>query len=258
MLRSLSIRDIVVFDRLDLDLAGGLCALTGETGAGKSILLDSLGLATGQRAEGRLVRSGAERGAVIATFELPADHPADDLLREQEIDPEDVLIVRRTLSADGRSRAFVNDQPVSVGFLARLGETLVEVHGQAAEVGLMKTANHRGILDRFAVNERRLAAVRDAHAEWRRLTRAHDERKAEIEKARQEEEYLAHAVAELEELGPEPGEEERLAERRGFLMQVEKIAEAVQDAVNALEDDGGVASRLRAAERALDRVRDRA
>ncbi|PJK29778.1 DNA repair protein RecN [Minwuia thermotolerans] len=258
MLRSLSIRDIVVFDRLDIDLAGGLCALTGETGAGKSILLDSLGLAIGQRAEGRLVRSGADRGAVIAVFELPGDHPAQELLREQEIEPEDQLIVRRTLSADGRSRAFVNDQPVSVGFLARLGETIVEVHGQAAEVGLMKTANHRGILDRFAGNDARLAAVARTHAEWRRLEKAHAARVAEVEKARAEQDFLEHALAELEELAPEPGEEERLAERRGFLMQVEKIAEAVSDAVGALEDEGGVASRLRAAERALDRVRDRA
>lgn len=258
MLRSLSIRDIVVFDRLDIDLAGGLCALTGETGAGKSILLDSLGLAIGQRAEGRLVRAGAERGAVTAIFELSGDHPAQELLREQEIEPEDQLIVRRTLSADGRSRAFVNDQPVSVGFLARLGEAIVEVHGQAAEVGLMKTANHRGILDRFAGNDARLAAVARAHAEWRRLEKAHADRVAEIEKARAEQDYLSHALAELEELAPEPGEEERLAERRGFLMQVEKIAEAVSDAVGALEDEGGVASRLRAAERALDRVRDRA
>jgi DNA repair protein RecN (Recombination protein N) len=258
MLRSLSIRDIVVFDRLDLDLAGGLCALTGETGAGKSILLDALGLATGQRADGRLVRQGAGRGSVTAIFDWPADGPLAALLSEHEIDPDEALFVRRTVNADGRSRAFVNDRPVSVGLLARLGEALVEVHGQAAEVGLMKTANHRGVLDQFAGNAPLLARVADA---WRTVRATQDalaDRRREIDEARREEDYLRHAAGELEELAPQEGEEAALGERRGFLMQIERIAEAVSDAVEALEGEGGVAGRLRAAQRALDRVRDRA
>jgi DNA repair protein RecN (Recombination protein N) len=258
MLRSLSIRDIVVFDRLDLDLAEGLCALTGETGAGKSILLDALGLATGQRADGRLVRQGQDRGTVIAEFDPAATEAVRDLLAEQEIDAAEELIVRRNLSADGRSRAFVNDQPVSVGFLGRLGQKLVEVHGQAAEVGLMHQANHRSILDQFAANQMRLKAVQEAFRAWRAAVSAFEDRKAEQEAAEREEDYLRHAAKELADLAPQAGEDEALAERRGFLMQVGKIADAVSDAVGALEGDGGIAGRLRSAERALDRVRDQA
>lgn len=256
MLRSLSIRDIVVFDRLDLDLSGGLCALTGETGAGKSILLDALGLATGQRAEGRLVRAGQDRGAVIAEFDPPAESEILALLDEQEIDGRDELIVRRTLNADGRSRAFINDQPVSVGFLARLGQALVEVHGQAAETGLMHPANHRGILDQYAGNQAQAGLVARRHASWKTAEKELTRRREELEAARREEDFLRHAVEELNDLAPEAGEEEELASRRGFLMQAGRIAEAVSDAVDALEGDGGVAGRLRSAERALDRVRD--
>lgn len=256
MLRSLSIRDIVVFDRLDLDLSGGLCALTGETGAGKSILLDALGLATGQRAEGRLVRAGQDRGVVIAEFDPPAEPQILDLLGEQEIDGRDELIVRRTLNADGRSRAFVNDQPVSVGFLSRLGEALVEVHGQAAETGLMHPANHRGILDQYAGNQQRADLVAKQHRTWKTAEAELMRRQEELEAARREEDFLRHSAEELNDLAPEAGEEEELSSRRGFLMQAGRIAEAVSDAVDALEGDGGVAGRLRSAERALDRVRD--
>lgn len=258
MLRSLSIRDIVVFDRLDLELADGLCALTGETGAGKSILLDALGLATGQRADGRLVRQGQERGVVIAEFEPATTDDLRDLLSEQDIDATEELIVRRTLNADGRSRAFVNDQPVSVGFLGRLGQRLVEVHGQAAEVGLMQQANHRNILDQFAGNRANLKKVQSAYRDWRRAVEEHDQRKSEQEAAEREEDYLRHAATELADLAATDGEDEALAERRGFLMQVGRIADAVADAVGALEGDGGIAGRLRSAERALDRVRDQA
>lgn len=258
MLRSLSIRDIVVFDRLDLELADGLCALTGETGAGKSILLDALGLATGQRADGRLVRQGQERGVVIAEFEPATTDDLRDLLSEQDIDATEELIVRRTLNADGRSRAFVNDQPVSVGFLGRLGQRLVEVHGQAAEVGLMQQANHRNILDQFAGNRANLKKVQSAYRDWRRAVEEHDQRKSEQEAAEREEDYLRHAATELADLAASDGEDEALAERRGFLMQVGRIADAVADAVGALEGDGGIAGRLRSAERALDRVRDQA
>lgn len=258
MLRSLSIRDIVVFDRLDLELAEGLCALTGETGAGKSILLDALGLATGQRAEGRLVRQGQDRGTVIAEFDPAPTAEVRELLEEQDIDASDELIVRRTLNADGRSRAFVNDQPVSIGFLGRLGQCLVEVHGQAAEVGLMHPANHRGILDQFAGNQATLKSVGAAYRTWRSAVDELEKRRAEQEAAEREEDYLRHAARELGDLAPQEGEDEALSERRGFLMQVGRIADAVSDAVSALEGDGGIAGRLRSAERALDRVRDQA
>lgn len=258
MLRSLAIRDIVVFDHLDLTLANGLCALTGETGAGKSILLDSLGLALGARAEGRLVRTGAERGGVTATFELPANHPVRDLLQENELPVTDEIMLRRSVALDGRSRAWINDQPVSVGLLASVGARLVEIHGQAAEVGLLDAASHRPILDAFAGLEPDVTALRKHWDTWQLTARKLQSAREALAQARADEELLRHTVDELSELAPEEGEADRLSERRGFMMQVEKIADAVKDATAALEKDGGVATKLRTAERALDRVREQA
>lgn len=258
MLRSLAIRDIVVFDQLDLTLANGLCALTGETGAGKSILLDSLGLALGARAEGRLVRTGAERGGVTATFELPARHPVRDLLQENELPVADEIMLRRSVALDGRSRAWINDQPVSVGLLASIGARLVEIHGQAAEVGLLDAASHRPILDAFAGLEPDVTALRQQWDAWQLTARKLKSARKALAQARADEELLRHTVDELSELAPEEGEADRLSERRGFMMQVEKIADAVKDATAALEKDGGVATKLRTAERALDRVREQA
>lgn len=260
MLRSLAIRDIVVFDRLDLSLAPGLCALTGETGAGKSILLDSLGLALGARSEGRLVRTGAERGGVTAIFELPADHPVRAFLSENDLpDAEgEELFLRRAVGTDGRSRAWINDHPVSISLLATIGAQLVEIHGQAAEVGLLDAASHRPILDAFAGHETEVAALRRQWDTWQQSAARLAEAKAALEQARAEEDLLRHTVEELNELAPMEGEADQLAERRGFMMQVEKIADAVSDATAALEKDGGVAAKLRTAERALDRVREQA
>lgn len=258
MLQSLSIRDIVVFDRLDLELPDGLCALTGETGAGKSILLDSLGLTLGQRAEGRMVRHGADRGQVTAIFELPDDHPANTLLDEQGIDAEDLLILRRAITREGRSRAYVNDHPVSAGTLARLAETLVEIHGQAAETGLLDPKTHRGILDTYGSLDKQAKTVRASWQVWQDIKNRLKDLTDRLEKAAAEESYLRHVLSELDELAPEPDEESQLADRRAFLMSVEKIAGALADAQAALEDNGGVAGRLRTAERALDRVRDSA
>ncbi|MDF1722493.1 MAG: DNA repair protein RecN [Minwuia sp.] len=258
MLRSLAIRDIVVFDQLDLTLANGLCALTGETGAGKSILLDSLGLALGARAEGRLVRTGAERGGVTATFDLPPRHPVRDLLVENELPGSDEIILRRSVALDGRSRAWINDQPVSIGLLSSVGAHLVEIHGQAAEVGLLDAASHRPILDAFASLERDVAALHKQWDAWQETARKLDGARAALAQARADEELLRHTVDELSDLAPEEGEADQLSERRGFMMQVEKIADAVNDATAALEKDGGVATKLRTAERALDRVREQA
>lgn len=260
MLRSLAIRDIVVFDRLDLSLAPGLCALTGETGAGKSILLDSLGLALGARSEGRLVRTGAERGGVTAIFELPADHPVRAFLADNDLPDADgeELFLRRSVGTDGRSRAWINDQPVSISLLAAVGAQLVEIHGQAAEVGLLDAASHRPILDAFAGHEAAVAALRRQWETWQHSAARLAEAKAALAQARAEEDLLRHTVEELNELAPMEGEADQLAERRGFMMQVEKIADAVSDATAALEKDGGVAAKLRTAERALDRVREQA
>ncbi|TAJ32268.1 MAG: DNA repair protein RecN, partial [Reyranella sp.] len=169
MLATLSIRDFVLIEKLDLDFAqaGGLGALTGETGAGKSILIDALGLALGARAESGTVRRGAAQASVAAAFDLPRGHAARDVLAEQGMDGEDTLTLRRTIAADGRGRAFVNDQPASVALLRRLGETLVEIQGQMEQHGLLDTATHRASLDAFAGLDKQSAAVASTWRDWR-------------------------------------------------------------------------------------------
>lgn len=254
MLSGLSIRDIVLIDRLDLRLQPGLCVLTGETGAGKSILLDSLGLALGMRADSGLVRRGAGQGSVVAEFMIAPGHPAWGMLREQGIEAEESLLLRRVVGADGRSRAFVNDQPVSVGLLRRIGDVLVEIHGQSAEQALFDTAVHRAILDAFGGLEAQVAAVGEAYGEMKRASAAVEELKHAAEQARRDEEYLRHAVGELEELDPKAGEEAELAETRLFLQNAEKVLGGLRDALAVLEEGEGVESRLRVAQRALEQA----
>ncbi len=258
MLRALAIRDIVLIDRLELALDDGLCVLTGETGAGKSILLDALGLALGARADSGLVRHGAEQGSVAAAFDLPPDHPARALLAEQEIIGEDELVLRRVIGADGRSRAFVDDQPVSVGLLRRLGGLLVEMHGQNEEQGLLDPAGHRALLDAYAGLAPIAARVRAAFVAMREAAAAAAAAQAELDAARRDEDYLRHVKGELDALAPEPDEEAALAETRSLLMHGEKIAAALAEATEAMEEGGGVASRLRLASRALLRAAERA
>jgi len=258
MLVQLAIRDIVLIDRLDLNLGPGLNVLTGETGAGKSILLDALGLALGRRADAGLVRQGVAQGVVAATFEPADGHPVQALLDEQGLDGSDHLVLRRIVQADGKSRAFVNDQPVSVALMRRIGDLLIEVNGQNDEQGLLDAATHRALLDAYGALVRDTEAVRNAHAARQAASNQAAEMRAELDKARAEEEYAAHVVAELDKLGAEPGEEASLAAERVTLQAGEKIAQGVTDAISALEEQGGVESRLRAALRAIERVADRA
>jgi DNA repair protein RecN (Recombination protein N) len=258
MLVQLAIRDIVLIDRLDLGLGPGLNVLTGETGAGKSILLDALGLALGRRADAGLVRQGVAQGVVAATFEPEEGHPVQSLLDEQGLDGSDHLVLRRIVQADGKSRAFVNDQPVSVALLRRIGDLLIEINGQNDEQGLLDAATHRALLDVYGGLAREVEAVRRAHAARQAAAAAAAEARAELEKARAEEEYAAHVVAELGKLNPEPGEEARLAAERLTLQAGEKIAQGLADAVAALEEQGGVESRLRSALRTIERVAERA
>ena len=185
-LAALTIRDVVLIERLALSFRPGLCVLTGETGAGKSILLDALGLALGARADSSLVRHGAEQASVTAEFELSGDHPAFAILREQGLDPDDRLVVRRTVSADGRSRAWVNDQAVGVGLLKRLGEELVEVHGQFDTHGLLNPQTHRAVLDAYAGLDAQAAQVAAAHRAWRQVEEARANAAAEIALFQQE------------------------------------------------------------------------
>lgn len=258
MLTSLAIRDVVLIERLDLAFGPGLTTLTGETGAGKSILLDSLGLALGGRAESGMVRAGQGQAAVAAAFAPPAGHPAFEILREQGIEPEEDLVLRRVVQADGRSRAFVNDQPVGVALLRRLGATLVEVQGQHDQVGLADPASHGGLLDAFGALEPRRSATAEAWSAWRTATRRLAEARATIAAAQREEEWLRHAVAELQDLAPEDGEEDRLATERQRLQQGERRAEAIAAAIAELSPRdrraANPARALREASRALERL----
>jgi len=256
MLQGLSIRDVVLIDRLDIAFAPGLTVLTGETGAGKSILLDSLGLALGARAEGGMLRPGAQQLSVAAEFALAKAHPAHAILADQGIAAADTLILRRVVGADGRSRAFINDQPASVGLLRRLGETLTEIHGQFESHSLLDPATHRTVLDAFAGLDGR--PVCDAWAGWRAAVEARAAAEADLAGARGEEEFLRHAVAELDALAPKVGEEAELAARRATLMAGEKLAEAMEAARQALSRPAEVEAALRAAQRALERVADKA
>ena len=258
MLTGLAIRDVVLIERLDLAFGPGMTTLTGETGAGKSILLDSLGLALGQRAEAGMVRTGQAQASVAAAFAPPSGHPAFDILREQGIEPEDDLVLRRVVQADGRSRAFVNDQPVGVALLRCLGATLVEVQGQHDQVGLADPATHGGLLDAFGALEPRRAATAEAWSAWRTATRRLAEAREAIAAAQREEEWLRHAVAELKELNPQEGEEDRLAAERQRLQQGERRAEAIAAAIAELTPRDRRAATparaLREAARALERL----
>lgn len=259
MLASLSIRDVVLIDRLDLSYEPGLSVLTGETGAGKSILLDALGLALGERADSGLVRHGADQATVIAAFELADPDAVDAILSEADLDPSDgSLILRRVVTADGRSRAYVNDQPTSVGLMRRLGDVLVEIQGQFDQRGLMDPATHRETLDAFAGLGREAAAVATAWSAWRTALVALETARADLEKARADEDYLRHAVAELDQLAPQVGEEDRLAETRAMLMNAEAVVEALNTASAAIAEDGGADNAVARAQRALERVADRA
>ncbi len=255
MLLSLAIRDIVLIERLDLELAAGLTVLTGETGAGKSIILDSLGLVLGERADRGLLRAGAMQGAVTACFQPPDDHVAQALLAAQDLaSGEAEIVVRRSLGADGRSRAYVNDAPVSGTTLRALGDLLVEVHGQMDQRGLTDAKSHKAVLDAFAGHDQLLAAIRAAYEAWRRLERAIAERRAAIDKARRDEDYLRHRLLELEALDALPGEEERLADERSRLLHQEKLVAALDQALGDLAGGDGALGKLGAAERRLRRA----
>lgn len=257
MLIGLWIRDVVLIEALDLPIGPGLTALTGETGAGKSIILDALGLATGARAEAALVRQGASLAQATALFAPSPDHPAWALLDEKGLtyDPSEDLVLRRTVSADGRSRAFVNDQATSVGVLRELGALLMEVHGQHETVGLLDTRTHRPLLDAFGQLSAPLAKVGEAWKAWRGALARRDELAATAEQAAAEMEELSLRLSELDRLEPREGEEADLAESRAMLGAAEK---ALADIASAREAFDGLAPRMAQAVRALDRARERA
>jgi DNA repair protein RecN (Recombination protein N) len=253
MLVQLAIRDIVLIDRLELEFSGGMTVLTGETGAGKSILLDAFSLALGGRGDGALVRAGESQGQVIAAFDPPLDHPARQIAAEQEIPVEGDLILRRVQWADGRSRGYVNDQPVSIQVLRAIGRELVEIHGQHDDRALSDPALHRALADAFGGLEPLAEATRSAHVCWRRAERLLRDEQEMIELARKEADYLRHAFEELSKLRPEPGEEERLAGERTAMQQAEKVFGDLREAQDTVSGEGSPLALLSGAMRRLDR-----
>ncbi|MGA1209613.1 MAG: AAA family ATPase, partial [Gemmobacter sp.] len=259
MLLNLSVRDILIVRALELDLGPGLTVLTGETGSGKSILLDCLGLALGWRGRADIVRPGAANGEVSATFALPPDHPARAILAEAGLpDADDMLILRRQVAADGRRSQWVNDRRAGAETLRALAETLVELHGQHDERGLLNPRGHRALLDDFAGAAE---AVERCRAAWRRLSEARAAlaaAEAALAAAQRDEEFLRHAADELARVDPRPGEEATLAESRAILMHGESILAALNEATADLARAGGVEQALRTALQKLERARAKA
>jgi DNA repair protein RecN (Recombination protein N) len=238
MLRGLDIRDLLLIDRLSVEFRPGLNVLTGETGAGKSILLDALGFVLGWRGRADLVRTGTEQGEVTAVFDLSSDHPARAVLVEAGLPAGDDLILRRTNTADGRKTAFVNDRRTTGDVLRALSDTLVELHGQHDDRGLLNPRGHRAMLDAFAGHDEALAATRAA---WTALTTARadlDAARAALVEAAREEEFLRHAVAELDRLAPDPGEDAALDARRRLMQGAARVGEDIVRAAQALGADG--------------------
>ena len=258
MLVQLAIRDIVLIDRLEIDFGAGLTVLTGETGASKSILLDAFSLALGGRGDGGLVRSGQPQGQVVAVFDTPHDHPARLAAAEQGLAIDGDLILRRAQMADGRTRAFVNDQPVSVQALKAIGRELVEIHGQHDDRALIDPAAHRSLADAYGGLEPLVEKTRAAYAEVKRAEKALQEERLALEAARKEADFLHHAHAELSKLKPQPGEEEKLATERAAMMQAEKVVGDLRDALDSVSGDGSPISTLSSALRRLDRRQSQA
>ena len=258
MLTALSIRDVVLIERLDLSFAAGLTVLTGETGAGKSILLDSLGLALGARSDSGLVRRGAEQASVTASFAPPTGHPALDLLAEQGVALGDEIVLRRVVSKDGRSRATINDQPVGLALLRRAGALLVEVQGQGEQMGLADPSGHAALLDAYGVPTPVRAAIGVAWSAWRHAANTLLAARTAIAEAQREEDWLRHSADELSTLAPVEGEEDRLAAERQRLQQGERRAEAIAAALSEIAPkdrrNAGPASSLRSASRALQKL----
>jgi DNA repair protein RecN (Recombination protein N) len=258
VLTALAIRDVVLIERLDLVFDQGLTVLTGETGAGKSILLDSLGLALGARAESGLVRASAEQASVTACFSPPTGHPVGDVLDEYGLTADDEVVLRRVVTRDGRSRAFINDHPVGVGLLRRVGALLVEVQGQHEQMSLADPASHAGLLDAFGVTAAPRVAASESWRGCREAMRALESAREAIAAAERDEEWLRHAVDELATLAPRNGEEETLSRERQRLQQSERRAEAIAAALSELTPrdrrSAGPAAALRAASRSLQRL----
>lgn len=255
MILSFSIRDFVLIDRLDIEPGSGFTALTGETGAGKSIILDALSVAMGHGSDRAMIRAGQDQSTVAVEFSPPVNHPVWAALVESGIDasPDEALTLKRVLRRAGPARAFLNDQPVSAALLSEIGDFLVEIHGQHAASSLMKPSSHRHLLDLFAGNEALLEACASAYGLMAEARAKREELEAEHARAIEQRDWLSEAVDELSALGPREGEAAQLTERRTLLMQSERVTEAVREAETVL-DESGVEDALARAARATDRI----
>ena len=253
MLVQLAIRDIVLIDRLDLDFRDGLTVLTGETGAGKSILLDAFALALGGRGDGSLVREGEKQGQVTAVFNLAQNHPARAAAAAQDLDIDGDLLLRRVQMADGRTRAFLNDQPLSAQSLRAIAASIVEIHGQHDERALVDPVAHRALLDAFGGLSGQAETVRAAFKAWRAVEAGHAQEQAKVDKARAEADFLQHSHAELSKLAAQPGEEAQLAAARSTMMQAEKVTADIKDAHEAISGHGSPMATLSGVLRKLER-----
>lgn len=253
MLSALSIRNIVLINALELDFSAGLTVLTGETGAGKSILLDAFALALGTRGDAALVRQGEAQGQVTAVFELAGDHPVFALLADAAIECDGPLILRRVQNKDGRSKAFINDAPVSVQLLRQAGALLVEIHGQHDDRAFVDSGAHRQLCDAYGGHQDQLRIVSLAWSGWQAAEDQLREHEAFVKKIREDADYLSHALEELRQLGPEEGEAEKLAARRQVMMHAEKLSEDLESALQALTGARGNENKISAALRKLER-----
>ena len=256
MLQSLSIHNVVLIDKLSLSFDKALSVFTGETGAGKSILLDALSLALGGRADAGLVRHGQDSLSVTAEFTIEQTHPAYQLLQDNELDTDTTLIIRRTLTKDGKSKAFINDTPVSIGLLKQFGDTLVEIHGQFATHNLLNPMTHLTVLDKYGKLEEDVKKCQKLYSDWKNAQNTVDEALIILEKAKNEEDFLTHAVKELQAFNPIVGEENELSERRISLMNAEKITESLNTAYQILAVGNGssIQSQLSSALRELEKA----
>jgi DNA repair protein RecN (Recombination protein N) len=242
MLRSLSIQNVVLIDRLEINFSAGLCVLTGETGAGKSILLDALGLALGERANASLIRPGAPQASVSAAFAVKDNPPLFAILEAQGLATEEEIILRRIIMADGKSRAYINDHPVSAGLLKEIATEVVEIHGQFDHA--LQPATHRALLDNFSGSQDLLNHVETAYTSYQEATRTLENAEKFLAEQRHQEDFLRYAVEEFEKISPQTGEEEELLQRRTLLQNKSKVIEGIQSAVRTVGGEGGILDKL--------------
>lgn len=253
MLTQLTIKNIVLIESCNITFEQGLCVLSGETGAGKSILLDALGLVLGARSNSGLIRRDQAQAVISAEFDISNNEAAQLLLNELDIEASDCLIIRRSISTDGKGRCLINDQPVTVAALKKLGEKLVEIHGQHDQRSLQDATIHRDLLDEFAGAKAQREKVTKLYLGWQGDVMAIKAIESEIEKIAHEQDYLLHIQGELKTLNPQAGEEEELATKRSTMMQSEKLFEIINDATRELNNGKGVLAALHSAQRALTR-----